>query len=132
MKEKRFKATEITRIDELSIKQELSNSGFDLAKPIIRSDDYTTNEIVFRQDDMEGIKTNIKLGVMREMLEVQGTDGTWNYSPYMMGLYNGMEYMLALAEEREPVFRDVPEVFICDIEMTYGAPKFEVIKGGKN
>ena len=46
---------------------------------------------------------------MREMLEVQGRDGTWNYDTYSQGMYNGMEFMVALAEGREPVFREPPE-----------------------
>ena len=45
---------------------------------------------------------------MREMLEVQGQDGTWNYDPYFHGMYNGMEFMLAMVEDREPVFRSSP------------------------
>ena len=48
---------------------------------------------------------------MREMLEVQGRDGTWNYSPYLRGIYNGMEFMLALVEDREPVYRDEPDKY---------------------
>ena len=48
---------------------------------------------------------------MREMLEVQGRDGTWNYSPYLRGMYNGMEFMLALVEDREPVYRDEPDKY---------------------
>ena len=46
---------------------------------------------------------------MREMLEVQGRDGTWNCDTYSLGMYNGMEFMVALAEGREPVFREPPE-----------------------
>jgi hypothetical protein len=49
---------------------------------------------------------------MREMLEVQGRDGTWNYDPYFHGMYNGMEFMLALAEGRDPVFRKAPEKWL--------------------
>lgn len=46
---------------------------------------------------------------MREMLEVQGRDGTWDCDTYSLGMYNGMEFMVALAEGREPVFRGPPE-----------------------
>jgi hypothetical protein len=49
---------------------------------------------------------------MREMLEVQGRDGTWDYEPYFHGMYNGMEFMLALAEGRDPVFRKAPEKWL--------------------
>lgn len=49
---------------------------------------------------------------MREMLEVQGRDGTWNYDAYSQGMYNGMEFMMALSEGREPVFREPPEKWL--------------------
>ena len=54
---------------------------------------------------------------MRQMLEVQGQHGNWNYDSYMHGLYNGMEYMVALAEKREPKFRDAPETWLAKHEV---------------
>ena len=54
---------------------------------------------------------------MRQMLEVQGQHGNWNYDSYMHGLYNGMEYMVALAEKREPKFRDAPETWLAKYEV---------------
>lgn len=48
----------------------------------------------------------------KEMLSAQGQNGTWNIDPYNHGLYNGMEYMLALLEKRDPVFREAPEKWI--------------------
>jgi len=54
---------------------------------------------------------------MRQMLEVQGQHGNWNYDSYMHGLYNGMEYMVALAEKREPKFRDAPEIWLAKYEV---------------
>lgn len=46
---------------------------------------------------------------LRRLLEIQGSDGNWNMSPYMTGLYNGMELALATMEGREPVYRDIQE-----------------------
>jgi len=42
---------------------------------------------------------------LKEILKVQGCDGTWNYNNYSLGLYNGMELMMATIEHREPVYR---------------------------
>jgi len=42
---------------------------------------------------------------MKQILEVQSNDGNWNYDDYMLGLYNGMEIMMATLESREPKFR---------------------------
>jgi len=53
---------------------------------------------------------------MREMLDVQGSDGNWNYDRYMHGMYNGMEYMLAMVESREPVFREATKNWLSKRE----------------
>lgn len=51
---------------------------------------------------------------VREMRDVQGMDGSWNMDPYMHGLYNGIEFALALMEQRDPAFRDAPEKWLAD------------------
>ena len=51
---------------------------------------------------------------LREMRDVQGSNGNWNYDSYMHGMYNGMEYMLAMVENREPDFRGPPEEWLAD------------------
>ena len=38
--------------------------------------------------------------IANEMLELQGRDGNYNYDSYMLGLYNGMEYIVSLLEVR--------------------------------
>lgn len=43
---------------------------------------------------------------MKPILERQGSAGNWDYNEYMRGMYNGMEMMMAIAEERSPKFRD--------------------------
>ena len=48
-----------------------------------------------------------KINKIKELLKIQGNDGNWNYDPYMLGLYNGMEMALAIMEDREPVFREL-------------------------
>ena len=53
---------------------------------------------------------------LKEMLEVQGRDGTWNYDHYFHGMYNGMECMLAVLEGREPVFREAPKKWLSKKE----------------
>ena len=53
---------------------------------------------------------------LKEMLEMQGRDGTWNYDHYFHGMYNGMEVMLAVLEGREPVFREAPKKWLSKKE----------------
>ena len=50
------------------------------------------------------------MGIANEMLELQGRDGNYNYDSYMLGLYNGMEYIISLLEVREPKFIDGKEI----------------------
>lgn len=38
----------------------------------------------------------------KEMLDIQGQKGNYDYDEYMLGLYNGIEYIIALFEKREP------------------------------
>lgn len=40
----------------------------------------------------------------KEMLDLQGQKGNYDYDEYMLGTYNGMEYIIALFETREPNF----------------------------
>ena len=80
-----------------------------------------------------------KLEAMREILEIQGSDGNWDYDEYMLGMFNGMELLMAMVDDRTPIFRKAPAVWRCDeeLEKLIGEPvrdttiKFEVIKGGK-
>ena len=51
----------------------------------------------------------------KEMLDIQGQKGNYDYDEYMLGLYNGMEYIIALFEEREPFFKSGKDIeFISD------------------
>ena len=60
----------------------------------------------FREDWDEYLSA---LEEMRAVLEVQKSNGNWNHDPYMHGMYNGMELMMALAERRAPVYKEAPE-----------------------
>lgn len=52
---------------------------------------------------------NTTIERLRDLVNVQGQSGNWNYDEYMHGMYNGMELMLATAEDREPIFKEKPE-----------------------
>ena len=53
---------------------------------------------------------------IRELLHIQGVDGTWNHSPYQQGLYNGLEIATAVLEHREAELRDPPKEWLCDLD----------------
>lgn len=54
----------------------------------------------------------MKLEEMKQVLEIQGYDGNWDCNEYMFGMYNGMELMMAIAENRSPVYKDAPEKYL--------------------
>ena len=46
----------------------------------------------------------------KEMIEIQGQNGNYNYDSYMLGLYNGMEYIISLYENREPTYKNGKDI----------------------
>lgn len=53
---------------------------------------------------------------LQELVEIQGSNGNYNYDRYMHGMYNGMELALAIMENREPVYKDAPEQWLSEKE----------------
>ena len=93
------------------------------------SDHYLIQKDVFDElfDEMENWKEEAKelkkqieewkhhLKCSKEMLNIQGQKGNYDYNEYMLGLYNGMEYIIALFETREPIFKSGKDIeFISD------------------
>ena len=56
---------------------------------------------------MKGIKD--KVDALKNIRDIQGTKGNWDYGPYMHGMYNGLEMALSIFEDREPVFKNAPQ-----------------------
>jgi hypothetical protein len=52
-----------------------------------------------------------KLG---DLVATSGNDGNWNYSPYMLGLYNGLVLAYAMIARVDPIFRDPPSYWISE------------------
>lgn len=53
------------------------------------------------------VLTDKQMKELKGVLEIQSCDGNWNYDFYMNGIYNGMELMMAIIENREPVFKSI-------------------------
>lgn len=70
----------------------------------------------YAEKDIETI-----LDGMREVHRIQGSNGNWDYDPYMFGLYIGIELMLSMAEGRPAQFREAPDVWRKDI-VSYEEP----------
>jgi len=50
-----------------------------------------------------------RLDKMQEMMQIQGSKGNWDHDEYMRGMYNGMELMMAVLEDRDPAYKDAPK-----------------------
>ena len=62
----------------------------------------------------------LSLKCANEMLEIQGCNGNYNYDSYMLGMYNGMEYIISLFEHREPNYRNGKEIeFLNDKQLQH-------------
>ena len=46
---------------------------------------------------------------LKNLVDIQGADGNWNFDPYMVGMFNGMELMMSMVEKREPCYRAIPK-----------------------
>lgn len=62
----------------------------------------------------------------KEMLDIQGQKGNYDYDEYMLGLYNGMEYIIALFETREPNF-----ISGKNVEFTKNKSRKKAVKQGQ-
>ena len=54
----------------------------------------------------------VNLEKAKDLLKIQGTKGNWDQDAYMFGMYNGMELIVAMMEEREAKFKDAPEEWV--------------------
>ncbi len=60
-------------------------------------------------------KTNkSKQFAMHTLLQVQSQNGAYNYSEYELGMWQGMENMLAKYEDRKPTYMDPAKVNFID------------------
>jgi len=44
---------------------------------------------------------------IQDLLDIQGRDGNWNNSPYMCGMFNGLELAMSVLEHRDPKYRSL-------------------------
>ena len=67
-----------------------------------------------------GINTRIKQ--LEDLVEIQCRDGNWNYSPYMLGIANGLTLAVAVMKKKAPVYKEPPKEYLCEKEANYGEP----------
>lgn len=73
------------------------------------------------------IKEEVVIIRLENLIDVQGTNGNWNYDNYMLGFYNGLVLALNVVrnDENDPAFREKPEEgFITDMKDPNPAKRF--------
>lgn len=65
------------------------------------------------RDDQER-KHEARAADLRNLHQIQGNRGNWDYDPYMHGMYNALEIAMAILEGRDPEFRSAPDQWGCD------------------
>lgn len=55
-----------------------------------------------------------RLEDLNDLVELQSSDGNWNYDPYMHGLTNGLILSQAIVENAEPRYKEAPPTWLRD------------------
>ena len=80
-------------------------------KPLNRKDNDMSTDI---NTDTELDTIGKRVQHLRDAHAIQGANGNWNYSSYMLGMFNSLEFALATLEGREPIYRNPPRDWMCD------------------
>jgi len=51
---------------------------------------------------------------LQDLIDIQCSDGNWNYDPYMHGLANGLLTSRSILDGKEPQFLDAPKQWLKD------------------
>lgn len=65
---------------------------------------------------------------IKDVHGIQAENGNWNFNPYMMGMFNGLELALCLIEEREPRYKDAPSEWLEDMIPDFQTPPSEQLE----
>ena len=103
-------------MSSFDIKNKLIDSAYEIhrllndAERTIRHAEYdkkVNDKCLFQMQEVEK-QTDKMIEDLKNLVSAQGQKGTWDASPYMCGIFNGLEMALSIFEKREPKFRDVP------------------------
>ena len=54
------------------------------------------------------------LEVLDDIIDIQASDGNWNYEPYMHGFLNGMLFSKGVMDGKMADLKDAPKEWLCD------------------
>lgn len=71
-----------------------------------------------------------KLANLQNIIDIQCSDGNWNYEPYMQGLANGLLMAQSVFTGKSPEFKSAPKrwlkdcpTFLTKLKWTINKPK---------
>lgn len=69
-----------------------------------------------KNNKVENDSDRLKKGLddLHRLIDIQCSDGNWNYDSYMHGLANGMLVALSLFDGKDPKFLEPPEKWLID------------------
>jgi len=53
---------------------------------------------------------------LQDLINIQATNGNWNYDPYMFGMLQGLICARAILTNEEPEYKEAPTTWIADVE----------------
>lgn len=54
---------------------------------------------------------------LKNISDIQSSNGNWNYDPYMHGMANGLICALAILENKEPQYLEAPKQWLRDLSL---------------
>lgn len=83
------------------------------------ADDEGTLLAWFANAIMKGYDNGKGRQTISDMIDIQCSDGNWNYSEYMLGLANGLIAAASCIDGTDPVYLDAPDVWMEDIPIEF-------------
>jgi len=81
------------------------------------------------------IETKTAIETLQEIIDIQCSDGNWDYDKYMHGLANGMILAMSCMTGEDPVFKEAPKVWVKDKKAletpSVAAPRCKILEFNK-
>ncbi|MCK5538840.1 MAG: hypothetical protein KAI79_18585 [Bacteroidales bacterium] len=74
----------------------------------------TMDEVIQYLQSLPRDNCDKKTKELKEIVDVQCTSGNWDYDPYMHGMANGLIMAQSIIENKNPIFFETPDKWLCD------------------
>lgn len=80
------------------------------------------NDLIITKEDVEPLMNFIQQTLdqqkaevvekLQKVIDVQGSDGNWNFDSYMRGMYNGLALAKSIFTDTEPEYKSEPKKYL--------------------